>query len=228
VIAKIQLFTLTLVLAFAAAACGSGSDSSGTGVSGQSAHELLRHAASALTHEGTVTVSGSGKDKGSKIKLNVTYSGKTVAGTVTLNGARIRLLKTRGHSYFKGTDAFYRQVAGKNFAQFETLVHGRWIRLDEGSKDFEGLAGFINRKTFLGGLAKRLHGDLSKGKEGRVSGIDCISLHDASGTVWLNADNGTIVRLVTGDGQGLNFNYHRVRPAKPPQPQDVFDLASLS
>jgi len=42
------------------------------------------------------------------------------------------------------------------------------------------------------------------------------------------ATDGTLVRLVTDDRQTLNFDYHRVRPAKPPKPEDVFDLASLS
>jgi hypothetical protein len=227
VIAKIKLSSLIVVLALAAAACGSGSDSGGGGVSGQSAQELLRHARSQLTHAATVRISGSGTDKGSKIKLNMTYAGKTAAGTVTLNGGRIRVLAAKGHSYFKGSDKFYQQAAGKNASQFKAVVNGRWILIDEQSKDFDGLEAFTNKKTFLGGLAKKLTGNLEKGKEGRVSGIDCISLRDASGTLWLNVANGSIVRLVTDDGQALNFDYHRARPAKPPKQEDVFDLASL-
>jgi hypothetical protein len=228
VIAKIQLFTLIVVLAFVTAACGSDSGSSGSGVSGQSAQELLRNAKSQLTRENTVRISGSVRDKGSKVKLDVTYAGKTAAGTVALNGAGIRLLKSKGHSYFKGSDAFYRQVAGENFTQFKQVVHGRWILIDEGSQDFQEMGDLINRKTFFGGFTKQLKGNLSKGKEGRVAGVDCIPLRDASGTVWVNADDGSLVRLVTDDGQALNFDYDRVRPAKPPKPADVFDLASLS
>ena len=229
-IAKSRLFSIIVVLAFAAAACGSdsSSDTGGTGVSGQSAQQLLRNAKSQLAHAKTVTISGAGKDKGSRVKLNMTYSGNTAAGAVTLNGARIRLLKSKGHAYFKGSDAFYQQAAGENASQFKSLVNGRWILVDEGSKDFEGLEDFINRKSFLRGLAKQFTGKFSKGKEGRVAGITCVSLHDASGTLWLNARNGTIVRLETDEGQALSFSYRRTRPAKPPAPQDVFDLTTVN
>ena len=225
---KARLSALVVVLALALAACGSESDTSGTGVSGQSAEQLLRNARSQLTHADNVTISGAGTDNGSRIKLNMTYAGRTAAGTVTMGGGRIRLLKAKGHAYIKGSDAFYRQAAGQNAAQFKQLVAGRWLLMDEGAEGFESLGSIVNRKTFLRGLARQLSGKVSKGEEGRVAGIDCISLEDASGTMWLNARNGTIVRLVTNDGQALNFSYERVRPARPPEPQDVLDLASVS
>jgi hypothetical protein len=228
-IAKIQLFIIVVLLTLVAA-CGSGSDSdsSGSGVTGQSADELLSNAKSQLTDAKTVRISGAGTDGGSKIKLDMTYSGKTAAGSITLNGGEIRLLKAKGHSYFKGSDAFYRQVAGKNVEQFKQVVNGRWILIDEKSKDFNGLSDFVDRKTFFGGFVKQLNGKLSKGKEARIRGVECLSLRDSSGTLWVNADNGNLVRLVTDEGQALNFDYRRVQPAKPPKAEDVFDLASLS
>jgi hypothetical protein len=226
-IAKSRLLALVVALTFVAAACGSDSDAGDSGVSGQSADQLLSNAKSQLTHAKTVTIRGAGTDNGSKLKLNMTYSGRTAAGTVTMAGGKIRLLKSQGHAYFKGSDAFYDQAAGANASQFKALVNGRWILIDPASKDFKGFDEFVNGKTFLRGLAKQFTGTLSKGKEGRVAGIECISLRDASGTMWLNASNGTIVRLVTDDGQALNFSYRRVRPAQPPEPQDVLDLATL-
>jgi hypothetical protein len=226
VVAKIQLFVFVVVLALATSACGSDSGD-GRGVSGQSAQELLRNAKTHLTSKNTVTISGSGTDGGTKLKLHMTYAGKTAAGTITLDGGRIRLLKSKGRAYFKGSDAFYRQAAGKNAAQFKRVVNGRWILIDAKSKDFEDLNGFVDRNTFLSGFVKHLNGNLSKGKQGRVSGVDCIALEDASGTLWVNIDNGDLVQLMTNEGQTLDFDYHPVRPAKPPKPQDVFDLSSL-
>ena len=224
---KLSALLLALVLA-ASAACGSDSEADGTGVSGQSAQQLLRNAKAQLTQARTVTIRGGGTDKDGTIKLGMTYAGKTATGKITLNGGRIRLLKSQGHAYLKGSDAFYRQAAGANAAQFKQVVNGRWILIDENSKDFKDLAGFIDRKAFLGGLVKQLKGNVSKGKEGRIAGIECISLEDASGKLWLNASNGNLVRLVTDDGQALNFSYQRVRPVKPPKQEDVFDLACLN
>ena len=224
---KLSSLLLALTLA-ASAACGSDSEANDeTGVSGQSAQQLLRNAKSQLTHAPTVTISGAGTDQGGKLKLDVTYAGKTATGSVTMNGAKIRLLKSQGHAYFKGSDAFYQQAGGENAAQFKQVVNGRWILADEGNKDFAGLASFINRKTFLGGLVKRLTGQIEKGPEGRVKGIECISLQDGSGKLWLNARNGRLVRLVTDEGQALDFSYKRVAPVKPPAPDDVFDLGTL-
>lgn len=221
------LFAVLFVVS--GAACGSDSGSgSDSGVSGQSAAQLLRNARSKLTHSRVVTIKGAGTEGGSKLKLDMTYAAKTAQGTITLDGAKIRLLKSHGHSYFKGTDAFYDRAAGANSAQFKALVHGRWILVDPKNKEFAAFASFLDRTKFLVGLANKLKGNLSKGTERRVAGVECIPLRDASGTMWLNASNGSIVRLVTKQGQALSFSYAHVRPAKPPKPSDVFDLASVS
>src|SRR5690349_11203631 len=188
----------------------------------------MSNARSHLADAKVVRISGSGTDGGDKVKLDMTYVGKTAAGTVTLDGAKLRLLKAQGKAYFKGSDAFYRQAAGANAAQFKQLVNGRWILIDPKGKDGEGLRVFIDRKEFLSGLAAELKGTFEKGKGRRIAGIPCIAVRDASGTAWLDTRNGSLVRLDTGDGQGLNFSYKRARPAKPPAPEDVVDLDSLS
>jgi hypothetical protein len=228
VITKVQLFIAMVVLAFVAGACGSDSDSGGSGVSGQSAQELLSNAKSQLTSAKSVRISGAVRDKGSRIKLDMTYVGKTAAGKVAINGAGIRLLKAKGHAYLKGSDAFYRQVAGKDVDQFMQVLNGRWILADAKDKGFAGLSDLLNRRTFFNGFTEQLKGSLRKGEKSSVGGVECISLKDSSGTLWVNADNGNLVRLVTDDGQTLNFSYKHVHPAKAPKSQDVFDLASLS
>ena len=72
-----------------------------------------------------VHVHGSGRTGGSPIELDLRLvAGEGGAGTLLTNGLRFEMVRIGDRAYFKGDEAFWRQVGGDAAVE---LLRGRWL-----------------------------------------------------------------------------------------------------
>jgi hypothetical protein len=220
----VRLSVLALVASFALVGCG-GADK---GVSGQSPTKLLATAKKDLASEKFVRLKGNGTDKdNSTLGVDMGFSGATVSGSISINGLSIQLLRADGKSYFKASDDFYRSAAGASADQVIALINGRWVTVEASDPNFGELASFTSKKEFFGQLLDP-DSKVTKGKEKKVNGVDCVSLKDASGTLYFDKSDGKPIQLVSkGKGQ-INFTYGKFAKATAPPADQIVDPSELT
>ena len=206
------------------AGCGGGSDE---GVADLSATKILAAAKKQLAEEKFVTLKGKGADEeaGSEIAVDLSFAGETATGTVGVSGMTFELLKAGGKSYFKADDSFFESSGVP--AETMQLISGKWVVIDANDPNFAEMSSFVSKKAFLDEVLKP-DSKVTKGKEKKVNGIDCVALKDKEGTFYFAKKDGRPVSLVAGGGKGtLNFTYSKVATIEAPSSDDVIDLATL-
>jgi hypothetical protein len=221
---RVRLSVLIVASAFALVGCG-GSDE---GVADLSATKILAAAKKQLAQEDFVTISGSGKDEeaGSEIEVDLSFAGETASGTLGVSGMKLELLKADGKAYFKADKEFFQSSGAP--AETMDLIGDKWVLIDPNNQSFAEIANFVAKKDFTDELLKP-DGKVTKGKEKKVNGVDCIGLKGKDGTFYFDKKDGRPVSLVsTGDGAGtLDFSYGKVDEAEAPSTDEVIDLATL-
>ena len=83
--------------------------------------------------------------------------------------------------------------------------------IDANDPNFAELGSFVSKDDFVKELLKP-DGKVTKGKEKKVNGVDCVALKGKDGTFYFDKKDGRPVSLVTTeDGKGtLNFTYGKV------------------
>jgi hypothetical protein len=221
--------TLTLIVASALVlvGCGSGSDSD-DGVADLSANKILAKAEKQLAEQDFVTIKGKGKDEdsGSEIEVDMSFAGETASGTVGVSGMTLEVLKADGKSYFKADKEFFESSGAP--AEVMDLIGGKWVLIDPNNQNFAEIGNFVEKKEFFDDLLDP-DGKVTKGKEKKVDGVDCVALKSDDGTFYFDKSDAKPVSLVTtDDGEGtLNFSYDDVDEATAPSSDEVVDLAKL-
>ena len=193
-------------LALPLVACGGGGASSGSssgggsanGVGSQSASQIVTTAGNALRSVSSVHLSGDIAE-GAKGTIGLDLKlvpGKGAVGSMTQDGAAVKLVIIGQQVYINGAAGFWKKIAGAAAAEKLT---GKWIKGP--SSEFGGLANELQVGTLLKGLLDN-HGGLDKGAGSTVDGQKVISVvdHSKGGTLYVAADGKPYPIEVTSSG----------------------------
>ncbi|WP_332666861.1 hypothetical protein [Aeromicrobium sp.] len=226
---RTRLSALVVASTFALVGCGSDGGGSDDGIADLSADKILAAAEKQLAKEDFVTIEGKGTDaeSDSEIEVDLAFAGETASGSVGVSGMQLELLKADGKSYFKADKAFFESTGAP--AEAMNLIGDKWVLIDPNNQSFAALGNFVSKDKFVEELLDP-EGKVTKGKEKKVNGVDCVALNDGEGTLYVDKEDGKPVSLVSGDAEGegtLNFSYDKVDEATAPSSDEVVDLASL-
>ena len=159
------LLTGVASVALLTAGCGkSGSESNGE--ADKSAKEIVADAKAAAKKASSVHFSGSIVESGTPLKVDIKIDGvRGGAGSLTIQGAPVEIVRVGDLAYLKASKAFYRRIAGPVAAQ---LLNGKWLK---GSGDARGDLAALADLTDIQKLfdqALKPDGTITKGKETTV------------------------------------------------------------
>jgi hypothetical protein len=164
-----------LVLTGAVAACGG---SSSNGEADKTATEILADAKQAAREAGSARVSGTITDQGSTIGIDLRIGKSAGAGTMTLRGSKIDLVRAGNTVYIRAPASFYTTLgAGQGVGQ---LLDGKWLKASATSKEFSDLAQLTAIDAFTN-QALKPDGTVTKGAETTVQGQKVIELKSSKG-----------------------------------------------
>jgi hypothetical protein len=223
----VRLSALIVASTFALVGCGGSDGGSDEGVADLSTTKQLAAAKKQLAQEDFVTIEGKGTDKeaGTELEVDLSFAGKTASGSIHFSGLELELLKTNGKAYFKADKKFFESSGAP--AQVMEQIGDKWVVIDANDQTFAEMASFVDKKSFTGELLKP-DGKVTKGKDKKVNGVDCVALKSSDGTLYLDKKNGRPISIVSSKGEGtLDFSYDKVDAAEAPSSDEVVDLATL-
>lgn len=214
------------LLASLLAACGS--SSAGNGVEGKTPNEILAGAKVLADAASSVHVSGSIVSAGSPITLNLyLLASKGGRGQLSENGLAFELIQIHGNAFIKGSDAFYRHIAGPTAAQ---ALQGRWLKAKASSGGLASLASLTDLHQLLDATLTD-HGALVKSTSATVDGQKVFAITDPSegGTLYVAATGPPYPIEVTKGGSGAGsivFDGWN-EPVSVTAPTDAIDINQL-
>lgn len=226
---------MAAVAALVLAGCVSG-DSDATGeeskksdLSGLSAPDLLSKAESVIEKKATVRMKGQGIEQGSDFVYDLSYVGDAAEGYVSIEGAKLRLLRIDGETYFKADDAFWRAQGGDEYANLVAEAIGdRWISI-RGEEDFKFLEA-LARRSFITVELFQPTDALRKGEAKIIDGVNCLSLVDSEGTIFVTADDALPVQVNSNEGKEeavVKFTYEDASSPRAPVASEIIDASKL-
>jgi hypothetical protein len=190
-----RVLAISLVsLALLAGGCGGGGGSKSNGEEDKTAKEILADAKAAAKKASSVHFHGSIVESGTPLKVDIRIdSAKGGAGSMTIQGAKVEIVRIGNEAYLKGSTAFYTQIAGAVAAQ---LLKGKWLKGSATSGDLAALAALTDiNKLFEAALKPT--GTITKGKETTVDGQKVIGVN--------SSDGGTLYVATTGEPYPLEI-----------------------
>ncbi len=199
------------------------------GVAALDPKAIVDKAVGALGSAKSFTLKGDITTDSQKIGLDVKVSGSDVLGTMTLDGARVELLRVGGQMFIRPDEKFWTQTVGDAGATMVQLMGDKWAKLSSKDADFQEFFQIAEPAELL-----KPEGTLSKGATKTVNGVEAIGIVEAG------ADGGTLYVATTGEpypvlvegpaGQGqLAFGDFGATfdDIKAPAAADVIDLDKL-
>ena len=226
---RVRMSALVIASALVLAACGGGSESgSDEGVADLSATKILAAAEKQLGKAEFITMKGKGTDDeaGGEFELDLAFAGETGSGSIASSGITFEVLKADGKSYFKAGKEFFDSSGAP--AEVVEAIGDKWVLIDPNDENFGEIANFLSKEEFVDEMLDP-DGKVTKGKEKKVNGVDCIALDDEEGTLYVDKSDGKPVQLVSSknDGAALTFSYDKIDEAEAPSADEVVDLAQL-
>jgi len=175
-----------LALAALVAGCGGGGAKS-NGEESKSPSQILADAKKAAEGASSVHVHGSITESGTPLGIDLTIAGsKGGKGSLTVQGSKVDIVRVGDTAYIRGSEAFYKQVAGTAAAQ---LLKGKWLKGSATKGNFASLADLTDM-NMLFEQALKPEGTLSKGEESTVDGHKVVGVKDSEGGVLWVATEG--------------------------------------
>lgn len=198
-------------------------------IAGLSAQQIVKKTQAAAKAASSVRVRGAmTMDDGSLMKLDVSLTAKGGSGTITQDGAAIKVRVVGRTAYLQISDAYWRkQAKSKQEADLIIqVVHGKWLKVALTNKDFGEIAAFASKPAFFDGLFEESGGVRKTGSK-TIEGIPCVGLGDGEGTVWVDAANARPIRLdmpgKSGTESLIFSEYNQIKEPKAPPAAQVID-----
>lgn len=199
------------------------------GVAALEPDAIVDKAVAALGSAKSFSLKGNINTEGQKFGLDLKASGDDLLGTLTLNGAKVELLRVAGEAYIRPDEELWKQYGGKAGATMSQLMGDRWAKLSAKNSDFEDFFKIADPAELL-----KPDGKLSKGDTKTINGVPAIGIAESG------SDGGTLYVATTGEpyplqlagpaGEGeLNFGDYGATfdEIKAPAAEDVIDLDKL-
>lgn len=189
------LVTGFVSLALLAGGCGGGGGGSkSNGEADKTAKEIVADSKAAAKKASSVHFHGSIVESGTPLKVDIRIDGaKGGTGSLTIQGAKVEIVRVGNEAYLKGSTAFYTQIAGAAAAK---LLKGKWLKGSATSGDLAALAALTDIDKLFEAALKPT-GTITKGKEATVDGQKVIGID--------SSDGGTLYVATTGEPYPLEI-----------------------
>jgi hypothetical protein len=197
------------------------------GVAALEANAIVEKAMAALGAAKSFSLKGEVTDQ-QKIGIDIKVAGDDVTGSMTLDGAKVELLRVAGQAYVRPDEQFWTRNAGDGGATMAQLMGDRWAKLSSKDSSFNEFF----QLTDPGELLKP-DGTVTKGGTKTINGVKAVGVVETgsdAGTLWV-ATTGEPYPLAlegpSGQGQLAFADFGATFDIKAPAAQDVVDLDKL-
>jgi hypothetical protein len=190
-----------LTLALLTAGCGSGAPGA-NGEAGKSGVQVFNDARSAAAGASSVHISGTFKDAGKSVTLDLVLGAVAAKGFMAQDTARADLARVGNIAYMRASTDFWRKFAGAAAAQ---LLHDKWLKGPATKQPFVAFAQFMSidalvREAFKG------HGKLRNLGVRTYKGQKVVAIKDSKdGSVFYVAATGKPYPVAAGGGGSISF-----------------------
>jgi NADPH:quinone reductase-like Zn-dependent oxidoreductase len=163
------------------AGCGGGARE---GIEAKTPAQILAASQVAADAAGSVHVAGAIRSGRTPITLDLSLlAGSGARGQLSQNGLGFEVIRTGDTIYLKGSQAFYRQLAGAPAAR---ALAGRWVKVPASDSGFASLAALTDLRTLIDTTFAN-HGALSKGGSTTIDGQSAIAVGERGrrGTIYV-------------------------------------------
>ncbi len=232
--ARLVLVPIALAAALVAG-CSTKSGGEGTttppaatdnGVANLTADEILARATTALASATSFKAKGDITSDGTKVSLDVQFSGKDFKGNMSGEGLQFEIIKVGNDVYLKAPDAVWQTLLPPGQEAALALLKGKYVKVDASNPQFASLAGSLDTSEIL-----KPEGSLTKGEAKVVNGVPTIGLADGTAGTFYIATQGEPYPIrfegKAGEG-GIDFSdFNASAAVTAPAAGEVFDLQSL-
>ncbi|MEU6663285.1 hypothetical protein [Streptomyces sp. NPDC046821] len=195
-------------------ACGGEADpDAGTnGLGKLSAPKIQSRTVQAAQGAKAVRLSGTVVSGGNSYKIDMRLKDEGGSGSVTTEGRTFRLLRVGEHLFLKADAEFWTHQDAKGSGSTSQAgssaadkLDDKYVKVPQGDPAYQRLSGFTVKGALLDGLLA-LHGKVSKGDRGSVSGVRTVELtgdKGAGGTLAVSLEGSPYpLSLKRGGGAG--------------------------
>lgn len=168
------------------AGCGSSKPKPSSGEAAKPASRILKDAQHAASAARSVHATGHGVQGGQKISLDLSIAvGRGAAGSFTLYGGSLDVIRLGPNIYLRGDRAFWQRV-GSNGVKLSLLIN-RWVEAPASAPSFSGFTGLMSMSGFTSRFA--VPGKVVNEGVKTFQGQQVIALQDPSehGTLYVSA-----------------------------------------
>jgi hypothetical protein len=165
------------------------------GVAALTPAQIVDRAKAALKSAKSFHMNGTLNEDGQKTALDFKIAGADVSGTMTVNNAKVKLLRVGSNQYMNPDAAFWKLSGGKQAAAINQLVNGRWVKVPATNKDFGALFSAADVDSLL-----QASGTVTKGSTKVIAGTPAIGLIDKG------SDGGTLYVATVGQPYPLRLD----------------------
>ncbi|MFI6718619.1 hypothetical protein ACIBGM_25350 [Kribbella sp. NPDC050470] len=174
-------------------------------------------------------------DDGRPLTFDLGLTRTAASGTLTINGARLKIRIIGRTVYLQASDAYWRQNTKpkKEADMVIEMMRGKWLKVALTDEKFGQLTTFVRKSALFFDLFDHAVGSRKAGTK-TVGGIPCIGLVDAQGnTLWVDATNARPIRLdqpgkSRSERMTFTFSeYNQIKEPKAPPAAQITDGKSL-
>jgi hypothetical protein len=149
------------------------------GVAALTADAILAKAIAALKKAGSFHMTGTMKNEGGEMVLDMKVSGQNLAGSMTKSAdSKIELLAVDGKQFMKPSEAFWAEFGlGEQAADLAAAVGTKWVEVPTSDQNLSGIFGMSNVDELM-----KPSGTVTKGEVTKVGTSPVITLTDSKAT----------------------------------------------
>lgn len=219
--------------ALVAAGCGGSggtSTSNGNGEASKSANQVIADALKATNGARSFNMSGTVSSTHGPVGLDfLVAKGKGATGSVTLGGAKIRVILIGHDGYLKTDTAGWTQLAGQTGPMIAQRLHGRWLGFPVDDPLFQPILDDTRPKALFAQL-QSANSALANSGTTTYKGKSVVKLHDEvkNGTLYVAATGTPYPVALLGSGGGTVVFGDWNTPVSLIAPKDAVDFAHLN
>ncbi len=196
------------------------------GVANLSADEILARATTALASAKSFKAKGDIMSDGTKVSIDVQFSGTDLKGTMSGEGLQFETIKVGNDVYLKAPDEVWKTFLPPGQEALVALLRGKYVKADLNHPQLGSLARSLDTSEIL-----KPEGSLTKGEAKVVNGVPTIALVDGTAGTFYIATQGEPYPIrfegKAGEG-GVDFtDFNGPATVTAPPAGEFVDLTSI-